>query len=152
MAALSSVVAQVRRTGLFEVREACSTKWEDIAGLEDVKLCMRKAVEWPILHRDTFERFSLNAPSGILLYGPPGCAKTTIVRVRCSDCACTRATELTIVQAVATSAKTAFVALNGAEVYSPFLGAAEECIRKCFAKARWHVLQCPFHLRLNTHV
>lgn len=78
------------------------TKWEDVGGLEVVKkvysfevpnfsrmvahyfLCMqqlKQAVEWPIVHKESFSRLGLKPPRGILLYGPPGCSKTTLVKV-----------------------------------------------------------------------
>jgi hypothetical protein len=46
--------------------------WEEIGGVDDVKLRLRQAVEWPLQHADAFARLGLTAPRGILLYGPPG--------------------------------------------------------------------------------
>ncbi|CAG8450245.1 13399_t:CDS:2, partial [Dentiscutata erythropus] len=54
--------------------------WDDIGSLEDVKKKLRQAVEWPIKYRHTFERLGLKPPNGILLYGPPGCSKTTLAK------------------------------------------------------------------------
>ena len=47
-------------------------RWEDVGGLFDVKLRLRQAVEWPLLHRDAFSRLGLTPPRGVLLFGPPG--------------------------------------------------------------------------------
>eukprot|EP01132_Coremiostelium_polycephalum_P007682 gene7682-9450_t len=92
--------------------------WDDIGGLEDVKQQLKQAIEWPTLHKESFQRFGLQPPKGILLYGPPGCSKTTLVK------------------AIANSSKLSFLSLSGAMVYSPYLGDSESTIRDIFKKAR----------------
>ena len=46
--------------------------WDDIGGLEEVKLRLRQAVEWPLKHAAAFARLGLTPPRGVLLHGPPG--------------------------------------------------------------------------------
>lgn len=92
--------------------------WDDIGGLEDVKRRLKMAVEWPLLHSATFSRLGLKAPRGILLHGPPGCSKTTLVR------------------AAACQSHAAFVRLSGADIYSCYVGEAERILREGFATAR----------------
>lgn len=65
-------------------------------------------MEWPLLYKDSFSRLGLKPPRGILLYGPPGCSKTTLVKV------------------IASSANVAFLSINGAQLYSPFVGDSEK--------------------------
>lgn len=55
---------------------------------------------------------------GILLYGPPGCAKTSLAR------------------ALASSTKMTFFSVSAAELYSPFVGATEKSIVELFHRAR----------------
>ncbi|KAF9427379.1 hypothetical protein BGZ76_002362, partial [Entomortierella beljakovae] len=93
-------------------------KWTDIGGLESVKTQLRQAVEWPILYKDTFSRLGLKAPRGILLYGPPGCSKTTLVK------------------AIATNSGSSFLSVNGAALYSSYVGDSEKTIRETFHQAR----------------
>lgn len=93
-------------------------QWEDIGGLEDVKLKIKQAVEWPLKHADAFERLGLTAPRGVLLHGPPGCSKTTLAR------------------AAATASGATFVSLSGAQVYSMYLGEGEALLRETFKRAR----------------
>lgn len=69
-----------------------------------------KSVEWPMRYPEAFVRMGLRRPRGVLLYGPPGCAKTTIVR------------------AVATSSHCAFLSVSGADLYSPYVGDSEKAL------------------------
>ncbi|KAF7728108.1 hypothetical protein EC973_006623 [Apophysomyces ossiformis] len=94
------------------------TTWDDIGGLESVKKKLKQAVEWPLLYKDTFLRLGLKPPRGILLYGPPGCSKTTLVK------------------AIASSCGAAFLSINGAQLYSPYVGDSEKVVRTTFQKAR----------------
>lgn len=63
---------------------------------------------------------SLNlAPTkGVLLYGPPGCSKTLLVK------------------ALATEASLNFLAVKGAELLSMYVGESERAVREVFRKAR----------------
>ncbi|CDF35573.1 unnamed protein product [Chondrus crispus] len=92
--------------------------WDMIGGLADVKRRLKMAVEWPLRYPGTFQRLGLKAPRGILLYGPPGCSKTTLVR------------------AAASESHAVFMRMNGADVYSCYLGEAERILREAFASAR----------------
>ena len=75
-------------------------------------------MEWPLKYKASFQKLGLTPPKGILLYGPPGCSKTTLVK------------------AVANATQANFLALSGAQIYSPYLGDAEAAIRDIFKKAR----------------
>lgn len=98
--------------------EVPHVEWSDIGGLEGVKRQLISGVLGPIQNKEQYERFGLSIPRGVLLYGPPGCCKTTLVK------------------ALATAANANFLSLNGAEVYSPYLGDAEATVRECFERAR----------------
>ncbi|KAM6304011.1 ATPase family gene 2 protein homolog B isoform 2-T2 [Podargus strigoides] len=62
--------------------------WEQIGGLEDVKLKLKQSIEWPMKFPQAFARMGLSHPKGILLYGPSGCAKTTLVKAVATSCHC----------------------------------------------------------------
>lgn len=84
----------------------------------DLKTKLETSVLKALDHPETFRKFDLSIPKGILLYGPPGCAKTTIAKC------------------LATEANMTFIATSGAEVYSPYVGCAEKFISKIFDTAR----------------
>jgi transitional endoplasmic reticulum ATPase len=62
--------------------EVPNVKWEDIGGLEETKRELQEMVRYPIEHRHLFERFGMQASRGVLFYGPPGCGKTLMAKVR----------------------------------------------------------------------
>lgn len=60
-------------------------KWIDIGGMDDLKLKLQQAIEWPLLHPEAFTRLGINPPRGVLMYGPPGCSKTMIAKALASE-------------------------------------------------------------------
>jgi transitional endoplasmic reticulum ATPase len=95
-----------------------TTSFAQIGGLARVKQQLRQALEWPLQFGETFRVLGLRPPRGIVLYGPPGCAKTTLVR------------------AMAASTSAAFLPLDTARLYSCFVGEAERILRALFSRAR----------------
>ena len=71
-----------------------------------------------LLYPDLYEQTKAKAPKGILLWGPPGTGKTLLAK------------------AVASQARANFIAVNGPELLSRWVGAAEQAVRELFAKAR----------------
>lgn len=54
--------------------------FDAVAGMGDLKKLLLNDVIRPLLHPEKYEKFKLSVPNGILLYGPPGCGKTFIIR------------------------------------------------------------------------
>ncbi|XP_061565514.1 spermatogenesis-associated protein 5-like protein 1 [Cololabis saira] len=92
--------------------------WEQIGGLDEVKIKLRQSIEWPMRYPEAFVRLGLSRPRGVLLYGPPGCAKTTLVK------------------AAATSSHCTFLSVSGADLYSPYVGDSEKALAQLFRQAR----------------
>jgi AAA family ATPase len=86
--------------------ETPSVRWTDIGGQEMIKRKLKECVEWPLTHKDTFKRLGVEAPRGVLLYGPPGCSKTMTAK------------------ALATESGLNFVAVKGPEVRRVFYTAS----------------------------
>ena len=106
------------RGGLPDEGTVAGTSWNDIGGLADVKERLRKALILPRLYPDAFRRFSVSPPKGILLYGPPGCAKTTLVKALCNE------------------GLYSFIYVDCASVLSSYVGESEQFLRDIFHKGR----------------
>ena len=77
---------QVKPSAMREVQvEVPSVSWADIGGLEDLKLKLNQAVDWPIKHPEVFLRMGIKPPRGVLMYGPPGCSKTMIAKALANE-------------------------------------------------------------------
>jgi len=109
----------VRPSALREVLiEIPNITYDDIGGLADVKQELIEAVEWPLKHKDAFERLGVKPPKGVLLYGPPGTGKTLLAK------------------AVAHESEANFILVKGPELLSKWVGESEKAVRKIFEKAR----------------
>ncbi|KFP08096.1 Spermatogenesis-associated protein 5, partial [Calypte anna] len=109
----------VRPSAMREVAvDVPKVSWSDIGGLEDIKLKLKQAVEWPLRHPDSFIRMGIQPPKGVLLYGPPGCSKTMIAK------------------ALAHESGLNFLAVKGPELMNKYVGESERAVREIFRKAR----------------
>ncbi|MEK6898623.1 MAG: CDC48 family AAA ATPase [Nanoarchaeota archaeon] len=109
----------VRPSAMREVLvETPNVGWEDVGGLESTKQSLKEAVEWPIKHKEDFERMGIRPPRGILLYGPPGTGKTLLAK------------------AVAKESEANFISVKGPSLLSMWVGKSEEGVRKIFERAR----------------
>jgi transitional endoplasmic reticulum ATPase len=95
-----------------------NVSWATVAGLHRLKQKIQESVVDPILRSARLADYGLKPPRGVLLYGPPGCSKTSIAKVM----ACTTGFS--------------FHAISGADIYSSMVGESEETIRALFRKAR----------------
>ncbi|HZB47772.1 MAG TPA: AAA family ATPase, partial [Mycobacteriales bacterium] len=75
-------------------------------------------VLWPLSYPDTFARLGVQPARGLLLYGPPGCGKTFLVR------------------AIAGSGQANVLSVKGAELLSKWVGESERAVRELFRRAR----------------
>jgi ribosome biogenesis ATPase len=92
-------------------------KWEDVGSLGDVRDELNLSICEPILNPGKFKALGLSAPTGVLLYGPPGCGKTLVAK------------------AVARESGANFISVKGPELLNKFVGESERAVRTLFLRA-----------------
>jgi transitional endoplasmic reticulum ATPase len=91
---------------------------DEVGDMAEVKEMLTESVLWPLTYPDTFARLGVQPPRGVLLYGPPGCGKTYLVR------------------AIAGTGKANVLSVKGAELLSKWVGESERAVRELFRRAR----------------
>merc|ERR1711973_289086 len=98
--------------------EKPDVSYADIGGMDMQKQEMREAVELPLTHFDLYKQIGIDAPNGVLMYGPPGCGKTMLAK------------------AVATMTNATFISTVGSEFVQKYLGEGPRMVRDVFRLAR----------------
>jgi len=114
--------------------------WDQIGGQREAIASIRKAIEYPLLHSKTFDRFKFTQPKGFLLYGPPGCGKTLIGQAAAASLS-KLVSEADQAQGASDSGKPpvtsgTFLHVKGPEILNMWLGESERMVRDLFAQAR----------------
>ncbi len=103
---------------LWIVTELPVVRWDDVAGLEDVKAVIRKRVVYPFQNPTVTKKYRKRIGGGVLLYGPPGTGKTMIAR------------------AIANEVGATFFSVRCSDIISKWVGEAERNLKELFATAR----------------
>jgi transitional endoplasmic reticulum ATPase len=119
MADFEAALDVVRPTSMADsTLEVASVTLDDVGDLADVKQMLTESVLWPLTYPDTFARLGVSPPRGVLLYGPPGCGKTYLVK------------------AIAGTGRANVLSVKGAELLSKWVGDSERAVRELFRRAR----------------
>ncbi|BCJ43196.1 ATPase [Actinoplanes ianthinogenes] len=119
MADFEAALDVVRPTSMAEsTLEVAKVTLDDVGDLAEVKQVLTESVLWPLTYPDTFARLGVSPPRGVLLYGPPGCGKTYLVK------------------AIAGTGKANVLSVKGAELLSKWVGDSEKAVRELFRRAR----------------
>jgi len=113
----TTVIRPLSRSATEEVSVG-SVTLDDVGDMAATKQALTEAVLWPLQHPETFQRLGVAPPRGVLLYGPPGCGKTFVVR------------------ALASSGRLSVHAVKGAELMDKWVGSSEKAVRELFRRAR----------------
>ncbi|MFE3446813.1 AAA family ATPase [Nocardia sp. NPDC059180] len=111
------VIRPLSRSGMEELAIG-SLGLDDVGDMAETKQALTETVLWPLRHPDSFARLGIEPPRGVLLYGPPGCGKTYLVR------------------ALAGSGQLSVHAVKGAELMDKWVGSSERAVRELFQRAR----------------
>ena len=127
---LLKALKTVRPSAMRELQvNVPNVTWEDIGGLDDLKLKLKQAVEWPIKRPEIFLKMGITPPKGVLMYGPPGCSKTMIAK------------------ALANESNLNFLAIKGPELFKKYVGESEQ-VNYTFLKLYFqaYTLNLTYHL------
>ncbi|MBU4481684.1 CDC48 family AAA ATPase, partial [Patescibacteria group bacterium] len=108
----------IKIKGAAKEKRGIGITYEDIGGLKKEIGKIREMIELPLKYPEVFERLGIEAPKGVLLYGPPGCGKTLIAK------------------AVANETDAYFTAISGPEIIGKFYGESEGRLREVFEEAK----------------
>ncbi|HEU5471716.1 MAG TPA: AAA family ATPase [Actinophytocola sp.] len=116
---LLGALAVIRPTSMStsDALQTGGLRLEDVGDMVEVKQALTETVLWPLQYPDSFARLGVSPPRGVLLYGPPGCGKTFLVR------------------ALAGTGKLNVLVVKGAELLDKWVGESERAVRELFRRA-----------------
>ncbi|ORY19035.1 AAA family ATPase/60S ribosome export protein-like protein Rix7 [Clohesyomyces aquaticus] len=114
-AVLPTITPSSKREGFATVPD---TTWRDVGALESVREELQMAIVEPIKNPQRYKKVGISAPTGVLLWGPPGCGKTLLAK------------------AVAAESKANFISVKGPELLNKYVGESERAVRQVFTRAR----------------
>lgn len=100
-AVLPGITPSSKREGFATVPD---TTWLDVGALEGVRDELEMAIVEPIQNPQRYAKVGISAPTGVLLWGPPGCGKTLLAK------------------AVAAESKANFISVKGPELLNKVCG------------------------------
>jgi transitional endoplasmic reticulum ATPase len=100
------------------ISEKPDISYDDVAGMDEVKLEIRLRMIYPFTHPDLAERYGVQTGGGLLLYGPPGTGKTMLAKATAHELDAT-----------------CFV-ISPAQIMSKWVGEAEQNVQKLFESAK----------------
>ena len=92
-------------------------EWSDVGGLDKVRHTLKDTLQLPTLFAPLFSRAPIKLPSGVCLFGPPGCGKTLLAGAVANECGLN------------------FISVKGPEILNKYIGGSEENVRNLFARA-----------------
>lgn len=115
LTALPKIQPSSKREGFATIPD---TTWADIGALRPIREELLTAIVEPIRHPEKYRRVGITAPTGVLLWGPPGCGKTLLAK------------------AVANESSANFISVKGPELLNKYVGESERAVRQVFVRAR----------------
>ncbi|MBD3397653.1 AAA family ATPase [Candidatus Micrarchaeota archaeon] len=105
-------------TSEIKVLHKPDMNFNDVAGMERMKEEIREAVIYPMAKPELARKYGKLGGGGIIMYGPPGCGKTYIVKAAAGEC------------------DSAFINAKLSDLLDMYVGNTEKNIHKVFETAR----------------
>jgi len=106
------------KTSEIKVLKKPDMNFTDVAGMEKMKEEIREAVIYPLAKPELARKYGKLGGGGIIMYGPPGCGKTYIVKAAAGEC------------------ESAFINAKLSDLLDMYVGNTEKNIHKVFETAR----------------
>lgn len=98
--------------------ERFRVSFADVGGMDRVKEEIRLKIIYPLQHPELYKAYGRKTGGGILLYGPPGCGKTLMLRATAGEVSCN------------------YLAVGLHEIFDPYYGSIERNVHQVFETAR----------------
>jgi SpoVK/Ycf46/Vps4 family AAA+-type ATPase len=105
-------------TSEIKVLRKPEMNFKDVAGMDKMKEEIREAVIYPMAKPELARKYGKLGGGGIIMYGPPGCGKTYIVKAAAGEC------------------EAAFINAKLSDLLDMYVGNTEKNIHKVFETAR----------------
>lgn len=103
---------------LSEMEGFRKASFKQVGGLDDIKEELKLAIMVPLLEPEMAEKYGVKPSKGILLFGPPGCGKTLLLR------------------AIASELNVDMISVKCSDIMSKWYGESEAAITRLFEEAR----------------
>lgn len=98
--------------------ERGNVTFADVGGMEELKEEIRLKITYPLQFPDLYKAYGRKTGGGILIYGPPGCGKTLILRAVAGEVPCN------------------YLSVGLHEIFDPYFGSTERNLHQIFETAR----------------
>jgi AAA+ superfamily predicted ATPase len=105
-------------TRISQLMSLRRTSFRNVGGLDEIKHELRTSITIPLLRPKLSRLYGVNPPKGVMLFGPPGCGKTLIMR------------------ALATELNVEMISVKCSDIMSKWYGESEEMTARMFQIAR----------------
>ena len=112
--ALPTVQPTAKREGFATVPDVT---WRSVGALAKVRTELHMCIVQPVKKPELYLKVGISAPSGVLMWGPPGCGKTLLAK------------------AVANESRANFISVKGPELLNKYVGESEKAVRQVFQRA-----------------
>jgi SpoVK/Ycf46/Vps4 family AAA+-type ATPase len=81
----SKIGAAIVGARVSEMTDLGKTTFDQVGGLEDVKMDIKESILVPLLRPDIADQFGVEPAKGLLLFGAPGCGKTLTMKALATE-------------------------------------------------------------------